>query len=197
LGEGDRRLLALRAATLGRRLEALARCPGCGERAEVDLDTAELAAAGAAVGELEIRRGDLRLLVRPVSGGDLLAAGASAGVEAARRAIAGRCLLAAWRGEEPVAAEDLEPGELQVVGEALEAADPGAELLLDLCCPSCGQGWQELLDVTAFFWAEIESRSRQVLQEVHRLARAYGWREADILALSARRRRDYLEMLGG
>jgi hypothetical protein len=37
---------------------------------------------------------------------------------------------------------------------------------------------------------------RRLLREVHTLALAYGWREADILNMSARRRRFYLEMAG-
>jgi hypothetical protein len=32
---------------------------------------------------------------------------------------------------------------------------------------------------------------------VHLLARAYGWRETDILALSARRRQSYIELIEG
>jgi hypothetical protein len=33
------------------------------------------------------------------------------------------------------------------------------------------------------------------MREVHRLARVYGWREADILSMSASRRQFYLEMV--
>ncbi|HEY2737730.1 MAG TPA: hypothetical protein VGK45_04950 [Thermoanaerobaculia bacterium] len=196
LGERDRRLLRLRAATLGPRLEAQARCPACKETAEVDLDTAELLDTGEAVPELELFRGDLRVRVRPVMSRDLLAVETCGAVEEVRRRIAESCLLAAWRNEEPVAPADLAPWELDLVAEALASADSGAELLLDLSCPSCGQAWQELLDVAAFFWAELERRSSRVVLEIHLLARAYGWREADVLAVSPRRRRQYLELLG-
>jgi hypothetical protein len=196
LGERDRRLLRLRTVTLGPRLEAQARCPACQETAEVDLDTAELLATGEALPELELSRGDFRVRVRPVANRDLLAAESCSDEEAVRRRIAERCLLAAWRGEEPVAAADLTSRELDLVAEALAAVDSGAELLLDLCCPSCGQAWQELLDPAAFFWAELERRSSRVVLEIHLMARAYGWREADVLAVSPRRRRQYLELLG-
>jgi len=196
LGERDRRLLRLRAVTLGPRLEAQARCPACKETAEVDLDTAELLATGEAVPELELSRDDFRVRVRPVVSRDLLAAEACGSLEEVRLHIVQRCLLAAWRGEEPVASTDLVPPELDLVAEALAAADSGAELLLDLGCPSCGQEWQELLDAAAFFWAELERRSSRVVLEIHLLARAYGWREADVLAVSPRRRRQYLELLG-
>ena len=60
----------------------------------------------------------------------------------------------------------------------------------------CGHEWDELFDVVSFVWAELEVQACRLLQEVHVLARAYGWREGDVLALSPRRRRLYLEMVG-
>jgi hypothetical protein len=36
-----------------------------------------------------------------------------------------------------------------------------------------------------------------MLVEVHKLASAYGWREADILAMSATRRSMYLNIING
>ncbi|HYN19683.1 MAG TPA: phage baseplate protein, partial [Thermoanaerobaculia bacterium] len=106
------------------------------------------------------------------------------------------CVLGAWRGEEAISAPDFAPEDLSTLAAVLLEADPGAELLLDVGCPACSTQWKELLDVAAFFWAELESRSRRVLSEVHLLARAYNWRESEILALSPRRRRHYLELLG-
>jgi hypothetical protein len=52
------------------------------------------------------------------------------------------------------------------------------------------------LDPLSFLWHELEQWARQTLAAVHRLAGAYGWREQDILALSAKRRQIYLEMIG-
>ena len=49
-----------------------------------------------------------------------------------------------------------------------------------------------MLDIGSFVWAEIESRARRVLGEVHALASAYGWSEAETLSLSAVRRASYL-----
>ncbi|HEX2516118.1 MAG TPA: phage baseplate protein, partial [Chloroflexota bacterium] len=40
------------------------------------------------------------------------------------------------------------------------------------------------------------TRARRLLREVHTLARAYGWREAEILALPGRRRQTYLDLVG-
>jgi len=197
LGERDRRLLELREGTLGPRLEAVARCPGCGEPLDVELDTRELrAGAGTGAAEGELSHGGLELRFRLLDSLDLLAAERCGGVGEARRRLAERCLIAARREGVPVAAADLAEEDVAALAEALAAADPGAELLLELRCPACGSDWGEILDVASFVWAEMEVQARQLLREVHVLARAYGWREADVLALSPRRRRLYLEMVG-
>ena len=51
-------------------------------------------------------------------------------------------------------------------------------------------------DIVSFFWREIEEFAIRTLREIHALARAYGWAEDQILALSPTRRRCYLEMVG-
>jgi hypothetical protein len=61
-------------------------------------------------------------------------------------------------------------------------------------CPSCGHVWQALLDIVDFLWKEVAAGAARLLDEVHTLARAYHWPEADILAMSSRRRQAYLEL---
>lgn len=201
LGERDRRLLGLRLATSGPRLDAFARCPACGEPLDLALDAAALAAACApALPEGELARDGLALRFRPLCSADLLAVERWAvqeiqTIEEARRRLAGCCILDARRGGEAVDADELSDEELTELSRALGEADPGAELLFDLRCPACATSWQQALDVAAFVWEELEAQARRVLAEVHLLARAYGWREPDVLALSPRRRRFYLEMV--
>ncbi len=196
LGERDRRLLELREGALGRRIESVARCPGCGEPLDLSLDTRDLRAGSAAAAEGELSENGLALRFRLPNSLDLLAAERCAGVEEARRLLAERCVVEARRESGPVAAADLTEENVAALSAALAEADPGAELLLELRCPACESGWWELLDVATFVWTEVEVQARRLLREVHALARAYGWREADVLALSPRRRRLYLEMVG-
>jgi hypothetical protein len=202
LGERDRRLLALRGHALGP-LAGFTRCPTCREPLDISLDTRELeAAAGLApvedtAAERKLSQDGLDLRFRPADSFDLLAAERCAGVEEARLLLAERCLLEARRGGAPVPAADLADEEVAILATGMAEADPGAELLLDLRCPACGHGWWEVLDVASFFWSELEVQARRLLREVYALARAFGWREADILALSPQRRRLYLEMVSG
>ena len=48
-------------------------------------------------------------------------------------------------------------------------------------------------DVPAYLWEELDVRARRLLDEVHALARSYGWAEREILALSEVRRNAYLD----
>ena len=82
------------------------------------------------------------------------------------------------------------------LAERLAECDPWAESLLDLICPGVRHEWTVLLDVAVFLWTEIRARAQRLLHDVHTLAMAYGWREADILAMSSRRREAYLELVG-
>src|SRR3954471_574881 len=139
LGERDRQLLALREETLGSRMEGAAGCPACGELLDVALDARALRSGvrGGAPGELELSRDSLELRCRLPNSLDLLAAAGCSGAEEARRLLAGRCLLEARRNGEPVSAGELSETDLQSLSAALAEADPGAELLLELCCPAC------------------------------------------------------------
>jgi hypothetical protein len=83
------------------------------------------------------------------------------------------------------------------VGEALARVDPLAEIAFDFECPACGADFREGLDIAEFFWREIEVEARRLLIDVHTLASAYGWREADVLALSPARRAFYVERVLG
>jgi hypothetical protein len=77
----------------------------------------------------------------------------------------------------------------------LADGDPLAEVILDMRCAACGHSWSLLFDIASFFWAEIEALAARLMTEVDALARAYGWREADILAMDGARRAAYLDMV--
>ena len=84
---------------------------------------------------------------------------------------------------------------IAALGEAVVERDPQAEIRLKLVCPSCDNHWFAVFDILAFLWQEITTHARRILRDVHVLASAYGWSESEILALSAMRRRFYLEMV--
>jgi hypothetical protein len=190
IGARDARLLELRAATFPGDLAAFAECPRCDAPLEYTLPVAELRgrlrAPLARPPALEVD--GLSLELRPIDGHDLACVRRCRSVEEARRTLARRCVVGG------AGAEELSEAVLARVAERLAEADPGAELLIDLGCPACGEAWQEVFDIASYLWAEISALAKRLLGEVHILARAYGWRERDILAMGAARRRLYLEM---
>ncbi|MCA8929894.1 MAG: hypothetical protein KDC18_17680, partial [Alphaproteobacteria bacterium] len=83
------------------------------------------------------------------------------------------------------------------VAAAVESLDPLAAIVFALTCPECGTAFETPFDPPAFVWQELAAVASRLLWEVDQLARAYGWPEADILALSPLRRRAYLEIAAG
>jgi uncharacterized protein (UPF0212 family) len=193
-GLRDAALLRLHARALGGRLEAVASCPVCGEQLEVALDAAELAAAGGPTPETElvVRAAGHEVRFRAPTAADLAALPRDGAELLARCVTTGRRL----RDGAAVEAAALPEAVRAAVERAMAAADPAAELDLALSCPACGHGWSEALDPAEFVWVAIEARARWLAGEVHALAGAYGWSEAEILAQRPARRRLYLEVLG-
>jgi hypothetical protein len=197
IGQRDGRLLALREQTFGARLTGVARCPQCAESLEFPLSMAELRGQRkdddrGATWELAVDAFTLR--GRLPNSWDLAAVAQCADVASARQLLVKRCVEQVRCDGQTLAEVELPPALIDDVARRMLEADPQAEILLDLACPACQHRWRLLFDIVSFFWAEIDAQARRLLHEVHLLARAYGWRESDILAMSAVRRRYYLEM---
>jgi hypothetical protein len=202
IGRRDAELLRLREALLGPRMAAIAVCPGCREKLELTLDTGDLLAMADDAGatELSLTHQDCIVSFRIPTTKDVIAAEGEEDAEDARSLILERCLLSVVRAGEPAGAR-VDVGQLSAevvsgISEAMAQADPLADIQLKIECPSCQHRWRAAFDIVSFLWTEIEGWAGRILSEVHELARAYGWREAEILALSATRRQFYLEMVG-
>jgi hypothetical protein len=196
LGQRNAHLLDLRRKLFGAELSAFAVCPECGEALEFSMPAAAIGnGERLPAADFLLESDGYAVRFRLLDSTDLAAAAAARDVDEARRLLAARCILDVRRAGEVVAADLPEPVLGQLAARLAEL-DPQAETLLALSCPSCACDWQAPLDIAAFCYAEISALARRLLREVHELARAYAWREADILAMSALRRRFYLEQLG-
>jgi hypothetical protein len=196
LGRRDGLLLALHTRSFGPQLEGFAACPACSQELEFNLPQLpgpEAEAPPEGIMELD----GYRIAYRLPDSFDLAAAASSPALEDARAALLKRLVGPVSREGADVPLQALPSTAISALGEQLVEHSPLLELLLELQCPACGQRWTVLLDIAAFLWSEIASRARRLLQEVHLLARAYGWSEAQILALSARRRKMYMQMVMG
>lgn len=200
LGARDSLLLLMRERLFGRELRAVGDCPRCGVSLEIPATTFGLRAPdlerppdGPPV-ELELDGEGISIRYRLLDSDDLAAVLECHDGQEARRVLLERVVVEARRDGREIAAADLAPELVAELEERLGQADPQAETLLNLTCPGCGAAWQAPLDVTVFVWSDIDRWARRLLGTVDTLARVYGWREADVLALPPRRRRLYLEM---
>jgi len=183
IGQRDARLLALREMTFGSKLRGLTDCPECGNKIELSFDCSDIRPATETEqpAELAVESNGREVRFRLPTSADLLAVNSP-------EQLLERCLLSG--------ANHMKENFVAAVGEKMSSADPMADIHLALNCPNCGHKWEALFDIVAFFWREISAAARRLLREVHTLASAYGWTEAEILGLSPARRRIYLEMTG-
>jgi T4 bacteriophage base plate protein len=195
IGQRNSRLLALRERTLGPALKGFARCSQCGAELEFAVEVEAIRLPEPEAQEYSLEVDGLTLRVRPLNSLDLASIVGLGDVGAARLRLIERCLLEASQEGQSLAAAELPDSALSALMDALSEGDPQAEMRFQLTCAACGHRWPALFDIVSFFWTEVGARAGRLLAEVHVLARAYGWREADILALSEARRQSYLELV--
>jgi hypothetical protein len=198
IGQRNSLLLTLWELTLGPELEGCGECPQCHERLEFNLNVADLNGndpPGQLKPQLNFTAEGFDVYFRLLNSLDLAEAAKQIDVCGARDTLLTRCLVRARQGDSEVVFECLPEAVTKELGDRVLEHDPVSEIRIDLSCPECGHRWSAILDIVSFFWAEISAQAKRLLYEVHRLARVYGWREADILAMSSRRRQLYLEMV--
>jgi hypothetical protein len=189
LGVVNTALLRMRARLFGPRIELQVRCEQCGEQLAVGLVVDELLAdadQGDDRGEVDV--GAFRF--RVPDSRDMASVASELDAEAAALRLLERCCIAHPGTAVPALAAML--GDVEA---RLEVADPIADLRLAVSCEACGHAWDTTLDAGALLWDEVRRHAEGLLGQVAALARAYGWTERDVLALSPRRRAAYLGML--
>jgi hypothetical protein len=199
VGQRDGLLLLARERTLGPTLQCFVPCPACALSLEFPVEVREILVADPHAPlerEHEVTAEGVRMRFRLLDSRDLAAVARVPDPAAARRALLSRALLSARVDEgngEELPPQRLPPAAGAALAAELAKRDPQAEVEFNLRCAGCGHAWLSLLDVAAFFWAEVSVQAKRLLREVHELAAAYGWREADVLGMSAARRAFYLE----
>jgi hypothetical protein len=193
----DRRLRALAAialATFGNTLAWQARCPACREPMELEIDLSPLLSVPARPGALECTpRAGTTVRLRLPTGLDEQAWRVLA-VPPAERFLAMASSLVEDLDDRPPEPGWRLPAEwLNEVERTLAAHDPLTVLEAVAQCPSCGVGSAIELDLEAVILDLLSREQRRVMEEVHRLARAYHWSEAEVLAIPPRRRAFYIQ----
>lgn len=193
IGQRDGHLLTLREWTFGAQITSLVTCPACDESVELQFYTDDIRVIPADDAPPDtVEMDGYRVEFRLPNSADLIAA---ADDPQDVQALLRRCLIDITHNDEPVTVDALPEAVVTCVAQQMADADPQADVRIETICPGCENRFNAAFDIVSFFWAEIDAWARRTLRTVHRLARAYGWREADILAMSATRRELYLGML--
>jgi hypothetical protein len=198
IGERDACLLEMRDKLFGPHLLCIAACPRCSQQLEFDLKGPDLKIKkpDAAGDVFTINEGDYQVSFRLPNSRDLSDLPQDSDETLMRQQIIQRCFNQALRSGREIPPDALPEKILSAVVGCMSEMDPQADLRLGLECPQCKNRWDEVFDILPFLWSEIQSCALRLLREVHVLASAYGWSEAEILALSSIRRQAYLELIG-
>jgi hypothetical protein len=185
VGERDWYLLQLRRRLFGTRVSAHGQCAHCGTEVEVEFDASQV-------------QGDLPLPPAPfyVDGegrrfrlprcGDLVAITGSPDADSAECELFRRCAIVP---------EHAQAADFDEIDRGLGGLAAQRQLHIELACDTCRGKWTLAFDPGAFLWEEIQAQARTLLDDVHRLASAYGWSERAVLAMNEARRAAYLERL--
>jgi hypothetical protein len=199
LGRRDALLLRLYARLFGRGLDGVAQCPACHARVETSFDADALQVASTNEGnmlptlELLIPDEHLWIRFRVVDGSDLIALQPCADAADARHTLLRRCVIELRKDDVMAPVESLSNTVQAALAKAMADADPQADLQLMLTCPDCAHSWSPLFDIARFLWQRLHAWALHLLRDVDTLARTYHWSEAEILAMTPRRRQAYLE----
>ena len=198
IGERDAALLALHEHLFGSALHTTIEWPLWGERLESSFSAHDMRrrrCAGTAACRSAPSRSRLRHRLSPADE----RRPAEPRIDAWRTGSA-RAHAAAYgsvqRGVEAIDVAALPETMVAELGERMAQQDPDADVRIVLDCPACRTAWQARFDIVSYLWG----RDRRLGQRssptcVHALARAYGWSERAILALSPLRRQAYLDMV--
>jgi hypothetical protein len=181
-------LVALRCHLLGPEASSEASCPACGERVELGFSFDSLAEAAQP---------------RRMAGATWEAGGGGGEIDGVRFRLPTAADACACEGRPDAPARLLElcAGHLadrrlrRRVERAMSGFAPLLSRIVAAPCAGCSAILRTLIHVPTFVVSEIAWGARAVFEEVHLLASAYGWREADILALPRARRRRYAARL--
>jgi hypothetical protein len=211
LGDRDVLLLHARQLTFGGRIDCELPCPGCGERMDFQLQVDGLLLDRDSQDrthyfEETMNTGTERVRVRfrLPCGADLEQAFRSGQTDAAMAEIVLKLAVESlgWEGmpedarsTSAIAVREWPAGLAARISERMAELDPQAEMALQLTCPACGHIFTTSFDIGDYFFHELIAREHGRYRDVHELALAYHWSEAEILNMSSQKRRMYLDLL--
>ena len=208
MGDLEALLLQVRRMTFGERMDCVLSCPACGERMDFLLNAEALIlpatqpAQQSCEEEFAVDGVRFRVKLRVPTAGDVedaLGVVPHAPLAAVRELMA-RCVESVRlpaEQEKEVPATEWPAGLVAQISARMAELDPQAETKLQLHCPVCKHAFAAFFEACNFFFQELSERERRLHEEVHQLALSYHWSESDILRMTPRKRKLYLDLLAG
>lgn len=214
VGDRDYLILKLRRITFGSRVELILTCPRpeCARKMDIDFDldsipverrpirpfyTATLSDEAALTDDRGLPRREI--LFRIPNGGDQEAARGWFGIgpEAMFRRLLERALLEVGETGGRIAGQvsNLPERAMKEIAAAMERHSPQVQTELGARCPECGDEFTYDFEVAPFFLEEIFRGRARLEREVHLLGFYYHWPLREILRMTRRKRRRYLQLL--
>jgi len=192
LSDRDRIVALLHAVCFGDRVESRVTCSACRDTFEVDFSLASLIESL----ESEERSGDVE---GPDEHGKYrLAGGGSFRLPTTddERAVAGLPIEEAMRElVRRCAATDQATSDYEKLDRAMAAVAPVVDLDFTATCAVCGVEQTVHFDLVSFFVAALARERPLLMREIHKLALAYHWSRAEILALPRSVRRAHVALI--
>ena len=215
VGDRDYLVLKLRQMTIGDRVEATLVCPNthCGEKIDIDFDLRQIPIKQGKVSSqvfavtvpgqeaFEDNDGDkhYRVEFRLPKGGDqeeLAPLALNNEPESVNKLLA-RCIqrIDGVMEIDESQIEKLSPFAREKIEKTMAELAPRIDLEMEAKCPECEKAFSFPFNMSQFFIDEMTGNLNQLYQEVHFLAFYYKWSESDILSMTRKKRRNYLELL--
>jgi hypothetical protein len=203
VGDREALLFHIRRISEGDRVPLSIHCPRptCKEPMDLDLMLSELLQPKATTPRdvysetVECKGRKITARFRLPTGGDQTAAARSATTAPKTAAVLlfERCVidLVDERGDHATVSEDV----VDAVEIEMARLDPQAETILNLTCPVCGHGFSASFDAGLHLFSDFADRQETLYREVHLIALHYHWSEREILSMTTKKRRLYLDLL--
>lgn len=199
IGERNARLLEVRELMFGTCLKNMTDCPKCSEIIEWETNMREICAQLAqrhdTSGEYNLDVDGYCIQFRLPNSSDISAVIINETETADPKKLLAKCILDMEYNGNRCDIDDLPDEVIQALNRRMEEENPQADIRVVLNCPQCSHQWEAYFDIASYLWTEINWWAERTLQDVHILAKVYGWSEHDILSMSPVRRQFYIDMI--
>lgn len=215
VGDRDYLVMKLRQITIGDKVEAILVCPNpkCGEKIDIDFDLKDipnkqgkmtspfftLMLPGQTMNEDNAENGHYQVEFRLPNGGDqeeLALLEIHNETEAVNKLLA-RCIKR-MDGIMEINESHIKKLSLSArrkIEKTMSELAPQIGLEMEAKCPECKKNFSFNFNLSQFFLDEMKIKMDQLYQEIHLLAFYYKWSESEILSMTSKKRRKYLELL--